>query len=407
MCLAAGTRLEMLLTQFPSPTKGNAEKAGLVEPRGGRELVLFHQGVAILGVCLLAFYAAMYWSSAFRGGIYAVFAVTPWDPWCGFLDMPRAIANLGRCGWGMLGVGVVGAIGFRKVISGTHHRSSVLAILAACSMLELFLAARAQTGWVAPRSLQRAVHQAVVDGDRQAKQAEASEPPALAQAEDSTTIQRWTIGDQQTWIALPVNEPNAFPPDTSPPLHQAYGLLGKFHLLFPGTARASDGATGLKSFRAAFSLEPRLMTSLEQASEPGYWQHRLEFLEPSTATNESSASSRTDMPASQPIAEEVAHGVRIEKLRMEGPHLRIYLHTTRQLCLTLPILDDDGWRIVSPRAGLRKLSRAGQRLALAIEPGEYRLSLRYWPPGLCMGLMVSAMALVGGCWLVGGTSRAG
>jgi hypothetical protein len=406
MCLAAGTQLEMLLAPKPSPTGPDAEKTGLLEPRCWRGLVLFHQGVVILGLCLLAFYAGLYGSPAFRGWIYAVFAMTPWDPWCGFLDMPRTIANLGRCGWGMLWVGGVGTIGFRKALSGTH-RSFALAILAACSMLELFLAARAQTGWVAPHRLQQAVHQAVIDGDRLAKQQENSEPLTLAQSEESATIQRWTIGDRQTWIALPVNKPSEFPPKASPPMHQASGLLGKFHLLFPEASRASGGPAGLRSFRADFSLQPRLMTSLEQARETGYWRHRLEFLEPSTAKIESPASSRSDMRASQPTAKQVDDGLHIEQLRMEGPHLQFYLRTTRRLRLTLPILDDDGWRIVSQRAGLHKLSLAGELLVLAIEPGEYRLSLRYWPPGLSMGLIVSSMALVGGWWLVGGTRRAG
>ncbi len=328
-----------------------------------RRLTQLHLWVGCFGGLVLLFHFAIVFVPSFTGVCYAKLQGIAVDRWCGAIDIPAAVRNLGWSGLELLGLGfVVSAVAKRSM---RFDSTGLLQTLMIISMLQLWLASVNQITVTNPETL----HSAVADSVQQMSKSE------------SICIAPWTFGDWQCHVVKELCDRETSEPYPSLGEKQAMSMLGKLHLL----DFRSD--LPIRNLRADFTFTPRLLVSARTERHTQPWKHSTFSLDGALLDEKQ---------------------VQFRDVHVDGTKVDFTSRTAHAFLVELPIFDDGGWRVVSPDA--TKINLAGQFVRVQIKGEERSVQLRYTTPLLKIGIAItlSSILLLVACiaWVVFSRQRA-
>jgi hypothetical protein len=334
----------LLAGQLLQPLVNDPSKLSKSFRRTLRRWLVF---VAFVGVgALLVNFAAVAFPP-FTKSIHAWLSRVPEDAWCGPIDVPKTVRDWGRSGLKWLLIAGVMAWALRRFVK-TKQLQLFWQLLVFATIVELSFSAWSQLVFVDSESLRANVLAASQD------------LPMCQFGDLKFAVAPWTIPTDEVQKQAPSAE------------RQAKFLLGKLHLLAAEPNSVAPKLT-LRNLHADFSLRPN---SLDQV------EHDYDF------------------------SLKLAEGTSITEAKLAGPEVKFRINSKSRSSFEIPVQDSQGWVIVSDAQACRKETSDRGLIKLMTAPGEHWVALKFWPPGLTLGLFLSSLSLTVLLTLFVRTSRA-
>jgi len=328
--------------------------------------------VGMLGIVVVAVHLTIVWWPMATQWTYAVLANVPDDTWCGPLDAVAAIRNLGWSGLILVFVGFLSALTFTKG-ANVDGRKNILwnHVLAAALVCELTFAAASQMSfadrdWLSPAKI-------LAKYDVEAK-------------ENHSELAEWSFGDFKQPVVLATFDSqhslsfseNSRSGQERLVAKQAAAYLGKLHLL-----------DGVRNFQAQFTFRPQIIADRIRGAGDSYWSHHLYRVVGNTKNAFDAIEFQTDSNSS--IENEA---VEFHHVEMQGSRIAFNYHTELPVVLELPVFNDGGWQVQSPKiSAMAIVPSRSKMLLISLPAGEHRVQIEYWPPGLSIGILISFASL--------------
>jgi hypothetical protein len=165
---------------------------------------------------------------------------------------------------------------------------------------------------------------------------------------------------------------------------QGNSVMGKLHLLRNVRnfqAYFTLGPKAIRRFCATLPIDLEAETPTPQSASDQYLTHHIWPL------NESPTWPPRDRP--NPLEERI----QFSKAMMESNRFEFDYESPEGFYLQLPILDDGGWYTARTDIGVSIIKGPEDLLTLRLPSGSHSIALRFFPPGLLLGAIISGCSL--------------